>query len=116
MTKLDSTFAALADPTRRAILERLRQGDATLNELAAPFDMTLQAVSRHLQVLEHAGLVTRSRSAQRRPAHLSTRPLEEAADWLSRCGRPPAPAATAPAPPAPPAPRRDKPKKKAKKP
>jgi DNA-binding transcriptional ArsR family regulator len=108
MTRLDSTFAALSDPTRRAILERLRQGDATLNELAAPFEMTLQAVSRHLQVLEHAGLVTRSRSAQRRPAHLSTRPLEEVAEWLSRYERPPAPA--------PPAPRRDKPKRKTKKP
>jgi DNA-binding transcriptional ArsR family regulator len=113
MTRLDTTFAALSDPTRRAILERLRQGDATLNELAAPFEMTLQAVSRHLQVLEHAGLVTRSRSAQRRPAHLSTRPLEEVAEWLSRYERP---QAQAPAATASQAPRRDKPKRKAKKP
>ncbi len=79
---LDRTFAALADPTRRAILERLAQGDATVKVLAAPFDMSLQAVSRHLQVLQGAGLVTRGRNAQFRPTALA--PLEDAITWIDR--------------------------------
>lgn len=80
---LSRTFAALADPTRRAILARLAQGEATVNELAAPFDMTLQAVSKHLKVLEDAGLVTRSRSRQQRPAALRREPLTDATEWLA---------------------------------
>lgn len=76
------TFAALADPTRRAILERLRAGEATLVELAEPFDMSLQAVALHLKVLERGGLITRGRIAQRRPAHLAPGPLGNAAEWL----------------------------------
>jgi DNA-binding transcriptional ArsR family regulator len=82
--RLSSTFAALADPTRRAILERLIQGEATLNELAEPFPMSLQAVSQHLKVLEQAGLVTRGRVAQQRPARLDGGSLGEAARWLER--------------------------------
>jgi DNA-binding transcriptional ArsR family regulator len=82
--ELTRTFAALADPTRRAILERLAEGEATVNELAEPFPITVQAVSRHLKVLERAGLITRSRSAQRRPARLEGAPLEGAADWLEK--------------------------------
>jgi DNA-binding transcriptional ArsR family regulator len=82
--ELTRTFAALADPTRRAILERLADGEATVNELAEPFPITVQAVSRHLKVLEGAGLVTRSRSAQRRPARLAGAPLEDAAEWLEK--------------------------------
>ncbi len=82
--QLSSTFSALADPTRRAILERLASGEATVNELAEPFPVTLQAVSKHLKVLEEAGLVTRDRVAQRRPARLRGRPLADAADWLAR--------------------------------
>jgi DNA-binding transcriptional ArsR family regulator len=82
--QLSSTFFALADPTRRAILERLAQGEATVNELAEPFPVTLQAVSKHLKVLERAGLITRDRVAQRRPARLRGRPLADAADWLAR--------------------------------
>jgi DNA-binding transcriptional ArsR family regulator len=82
--ELTRTFAALADPTRRAILERLADGEATVNELAEPFPITVQAVSRHLKVLERAGLVTRSRSAQRRPARLEGAPLEDAAEWLEK--------------------------------
>jgi DNA-binding transcriptional ArsR family regulator len=81
--ELSSTFSALADPTRRAILERLAHGQATVNELAEPFDVTLQAVSKHLKVLERAGLVTRDRVAQQRPARLRGRPLADAADWLA---------------------------------
>ena len=81
---LSRVFAALADPTRRAILERLADGEATVNELAEPFAMSLQAVSKHLQVLEAAGLVTRGKQAQWRPARLSGRPLGPAADWLER--------------------------------
>jgi DNA-binding transcriptional ArsR family regulator len=81
---LSRTFAALADPTRRAILERLLRGEATVNELADPFDMSLQAVSKHLTVLERAGLITRGRQAQWRPARLRGRPLAEAAHWLDR--------------------------------
>jgi DNA-binding transcriptional ArsR family regulator len=84
---LSSTFSALADPTRRAILERLADGEATVNELAEPFPVSVQAVSKHLKVLEHAGLITRGRAAQWRPARLRGRPLEDAADWLARYRR-----------------------------
>ncbi|WP_327085141.1 metalloregulator ArsR/SmtB family transcription factor [Nonomuraea sp. NBC_01738] len=80
--QLDATFAALADPTRRAILARLRQGDATVTELAAPFAMSQPAISKHLKVLERAGLVTRGRDAQRRPCRLRPEPLRRAKDWL----------------------------------
>lgn len=82
--QLTSTFAALADPTRRAILARLVEGEATVNELAQPFPITLQAVSKHLQVLERAGLITRGRSAQLRPSRLHGAPLKEAVDWLEK--------------------------------
>jgi DNA-binding transcriptional ArsR family regulator len=82
--QLTSTFAALADPTRRAILERLAEGEATVNELAAPFPISVQAVSKHLKVLERAGLITRGRSAQLRPSRLQGAPLKEAVDWLER--------------------------------
>jgi DNA-binding transcriptional ArsR family regulator len=80
--QLSSTFAALADPTRRAILERLADGEATVNELAEPFPITVQAVSKHLKVLEHAGLIERGRAAQLRPSRLRGAPLKHAADWL----------------------------------
>jgi DNA-binding transcriptional ArsR family regulator len=80
--QLSSTFAALADPTRRAILARLAKGDATVNELAEPFPISVQAVSKHLKVLEGAGLITRGRSAQLRPSRLQGAPMREAADWL----------------------------------
>ena len=79
---LDSIFAALADPTRRAILERLRRGEATVTELAEPFAMSLPAVSKHLKVLERAGLISRGREAQWRPCRLEPRTLQSAADWL----------------------------------
>jgi DNA-binding transcriptional ArsR family regulator len=79
---LSTTFAALADPTRRAILARLAQGEATVNELAEPFDITLQAVSRHLKVLEHAGLISRGREAQFRPCRLESAPLDSATGWI----------------------------------
>ena len=79
---LSTTFAALADPTRRAILARLATGETTVNELAKPFDMSLPAVSRHLKVLEHAGLITRGRTAQLRPSRLQGAPLEDAVNWL----------------------------------
>jgi DNA-binding transcriptional ArsR family regulator len=82
--ELSMTFAALADPTRRAILERLRAGEATLGELAEPFDMSLQAVALHLKVLERSGLVTRGRAAQTRPARIAPGPLDNAAQWLLR--------------------------------
>ena len=82
--RLTDTFAALADPTRRAILARLAAGDATVNELAEPFPITLQAVSKHLKVLERAGLITRGRSAQLRPSRLAAEPMKDAADWLER--------------------------------
>jgi DNA-binding transcriptional ArsR family regulator len=82
--QLSTTFAALADPTRRAMLERLAEGEATVNELAEPFPITLQAVSKHLKVLERAGLVARDRRAQLRPSRLQGDALKEAADWLSR--------------------------------
>ena len=80
---LDRTFAALADPTRRAILARLASGQASVTELAAPFAMSLPAVSKHLKVLERAGLVARGRRAQWRPAQLQAEPLHEVADWLA---------------------------------
>jgi DNA-binding transcriptional ArsR family regulator len=80
---LDRTFAALADPTRRAILARLTSGQASVTELAAPFAMSLPAVSKHLKVLERAGLVARGRRAQWRPAQLQAEPLHEVADWLA---------------------------------
>lgn len=79
---LDATFAALADPTRRAILGRLRVGEATVTELAEPFAMSQPAISKHLKVLERAGLIERGRDAQRRPCRLRTGPLKEATDWL----------------------------------
>jgi DNA-binding transcriptional ArsR family regulator len=85
--ELTSTFAALADPTRRAILARLAEGEASVNELAEPFPITVQAVSKHLKVLERAGLITRGRSAQLRPARLQGAPLREAAEWLERYRR-----------------------------
>jgi DNA-binding transcriptional ArsR family regulator len=80
--ELSATFAALADPTRRAILDRLADGEATVNELAAPFPISVQAVSKHLKVLEQAGLITRGRSAQLRPSRLDGAALGEAAGWL----------------------------------
>jgi DNA-binding transcriptional ArsR family regulator len=80
--RLDDTFAALADPTRRAILARLMAGAATVTELAEPFDMSLPAVSKHLKVLERAGLITRGREAQWRPCRLEADPLREVAEWL----------------------------------
>jgi DNA-binding transcriptional ArsR family regulator len=79
---LDATFAALADPTRRAILTRLAAGEATVTELAAPFAMSQPAISKHLKVLERAGLVSRGRDRQRRPCRLEARPLKEATAWL----------------------------------
>jgi DNA-binding transcriptional ArsR family regulator len=79
---LTSTFAALADPTRRAILARLASGEASVTELAAPFDMSLPAISKHLKVLERAGLISRGRAAQWRPCRLEPHPLKNAADWL----------------------------------
>src|SRR5215204_1442520 len=79
---LSITFAALADPTRRAILARLADGEATVNELAQPFPITVQAVSKHLRVLERAGLIERGRTAQLRPSRLRAAPLGEAAEWL----------------------------------
>jgi DNA-binding transcriptional ArsR family regulator len=82
--QLSQTFAALADPTRRAILARLCSGEATVSELAEPFDMSLPAVSKHLKVLERAGLVARSREAQWRPCRLDAAPLKDAAGWLER--------------------------------
>jgi len=81
--QLSHTFAALADPTRRAILARLSAGEANVTELAEPFDMSLPAVSKHLKVLERAGLIARSREAQWRPCHLEPAPLKEAADWIA---------------------------------
>jgi DNA-binding transcriptional ArsR family regulator len=80
--QLSQTFAALADPTRRAILGRLAEGEATVNELAEPFPITLQAVSQHLKVLERAGLITRGRTAQLRPSRIAGAPLKDASEWL----------------------------------
>lgn len=85
--RLDATFAALADPTRRAILARLSLGEASVTELAEPFAMSLPAVSKHLKVLEHAGLVARGREAQWRPCRLDAGPLKEIDDWLERYRR-----------------------------
>jgi len=82
MPDLDATFAALADPTRRAIVTRLAAGDATVLELAAPFSISLPAISRHLKVLEQAGLIARGRDAQRRPCRLRTEGLAEVASWV----------------------------------
>src|SRR5450432_3595969 len=82
MHSLDVTFAALADPTRRAILARLATGEAPVTELAGPFAMTQPAVSKHLKVLERAGLISRDRDAQRRPSRLVAKPLAEASEWL----------------------------------
>ena len=85
--ELTTTFAALADPTRRAILTRLADGEATVNELAEPFPISVQAVSKHLKVLERAGLITRGRSAQLRPSRLEGAPLKDAVDWLETYSR-----------------------------
>lgn len=82
--RLDRAFAALADPVRRRIIARLSRGPATVNELAEPFEITKQAVSKHIQVLEQAGLVTRSRDAQRRPVHLNPAQLEAMTAWIDR--------------------------------
>jgi DNA-binding transcriptional ArsR family regulator len=82
--RLSAIFAALADPTRRTILARLRSGEASVTELAAPFAMSLPAISKHLKVLEGAGLITRGREAQWRPARLETESLKEAADWITQ--------------------------------
>lgn len=84
MDQLSSTLSALADPTRRAIVARLAAGEATVNELAAPFEMSLPAVSKHLKVLERAGLISRGRNAQWRPCRLEAAPLKEIADWVER--------------------------------
>jgi DNA-binding transcriptional ArsR family regulator len=81
--QLDRTFAALADPTRRAILARLVEGEATVNELAEPFPISLPSISRHLKVLERAGLIERDRAAQFRPSRLRTEPLQEADTWMA---------------------------------
>ena len=80
--RLDATFAALADPTRRAILARLASGEATVAELTAPFEISQPAISKHLKVLERAGLISRSRDAQRRPRRIEAKPLAEASGWL----------------------------------
>ena len=85
--RLSVTFSALADPTRRAILVRLASGEASVKALAEPFEMSLPAVSKHLKVLEHAGLVARSRAAQWRPCRLEAAPLKDAADWLEHYRR-----------------------------
>ena len=84
MQHLDATFAALADPTRRAILARLASGEASVMELAEPFAMSQPAISKHLKVLEGAGLISRGRDAQRRPCRLEAKPLAEATGWLER--------------------------------
>src|SRR5437660_3747401 len=85
--RLDSVFAALADPTRRAILARLAVGEASVTELARPFAMSLPAVSKHLRVLERAGLIARGRDAQWRPCRLHAKPLKEVADWIEHYRR-----------------------------
>lgn len=91
---LDAVFGALANPTRRAILDRLRDGEATVNELLEPFDISQPALSRHLRVLEEAGMITRGRDAQRRPCRLSPRALHHASAWMEAFG--PAPGARFP--------------------
>ena len=85
--RLNRTFATLADPTRRAILERLAAGEASVTELAEPFEMSLPAISKHLKVLERAGLIARGRERQWRPARLEARPLKEVAEWTERYRR-----------------------------
>lgn len=85
--RLSTTFAALADPTRRSILARLSRGEATVTELAAPFDMSMPAISKHLKVLERAGLIERGREAQWRPCRLQAEPLREADDWIEQYRR-----------------------------
>jgi DNA-binding transcriptional ArsR family regulator len=82
--RLDATFIALADPTRRAILARLKDGDATVNELAAPFDISQPAVSKHLKILERAGLVTRTNVGTSRPVTIEAGPMRDAVDWLEK--------------------------------
>jgi DNA-binding transcriptional ArsR family regulator len=82
--RLDATFAALADPTRRAILKRLSSGEASVTDLARPFRMSQPAISKHLKVLERAGLISRGRDAQRRPRRIEGKPLAEAVQWLER--------------------------------
>ena len=82
-SSMDLTFAALSDPTRRAILARLAGGDASVGEVAEPFDMSLPAVTKHLNVLENAGLITRRREGRTRRCHLSPQPMQEAAEWIS---------------------------------
>ena len=82
--QLNATFSALSDPTRRAVLARLMTGEATVTELSEPFDMTLPAFSKHLKVLERAGLITRGKEAQWRPCRLAVEPLKEATDWLDQ--------------------------------
>ncbi len=81
--RLTATFSALADPTRRAILARLARGETSVGELAEPFDMSLPAISKHLKVLERAGLISRGRDAQRRPCRLAAEPLQEISDWVA---------------------------------
>src|ERR1700683_2288853 len=85
--QLSATFSALADPTRRAMLARLSRGQTTVTDLAKPFDMTLPGISKHLKVLEHAGLVARGRDAQWRPCRLRARPLKGVSDWLEHYRR-----------------------------
>jgi DNA-binding transcriptional ArsR family regulator len=85
--RLSATLSALADPTRRAILARLATGEAPVTELAAPFDMSLPAISKHLKVLERAGLISRGREAQRRPCRIQAAPLKDVADWLEHYRR-----------------------------
>jgi DNA-binding transcriptional ArsR family regulator len=85
--QLSDTFSALADPTRRAILARLASGEASVKELMQPFELSQPAISKHLQVLERAGLISRSRDAQRRPCRLEAKPLQEAADWIEHYRR-----------------------------
>ena len=85
--RLSTTFAALSDPTRRAILARLASGETSVTELAAPFEMSLPAISKHLKVLERAGLIARGREAQWRPCRLEAGPLKDAADWLEHYRR-----------------------------
>ena len=84
MTQLDAIFSALSDPTRRAILSRLSRGEASVTQLAEPFEMSLPAISKHLKVLQKAGLITQSREAQWRPCRLEAKPLKQAAEWLER--------------------------------
>lgn len=81
---LSTTFAALSDPTRRAILARLASGETSVTELAKPFEMTMPAITKHLKVLEHAGLITRGREAQWRPCKLQAEPLKKASDWIDQ--------------------------------